>query len=40
MRESIRTPDAFAAAGSTFEMPTLTLTVDEVDRLVEYLLGR
>ena len=40
MRESIRTPDAFAAASSPFGMPTLALTDEEVDRLVDYVLGR
>ena len=40
VRESIRTPDAFAAASSPFEMPTLALTDEEVDRLVDYVLGR
>ena len=40
VRQSIRTPGAFAAAGSTFGMPTLVLTDEEVDRLVNYLLDR
>lgn len=38
LEESILAPDAFRAAGGTFEMPTLVLTADEVDRLVVYLL--
>lgn len=42
LRESILAPDAFvspASAASSREMPTLSLTADEVERLVAYLLA-
>ncbi len=39
VRESILAPSAFVSpAAESWEMPTLTLTADEVERLVSYLL--